>query len=727
MKNQLKKIIMFLFIVFLGVLTYLFYNHVDFNIQILSNKSVVGVVILLFLIVIFYINSYFHSRKKAKELRYKDKLFNSLVKNSNTIYFMCDIANNKLIYMTKNVEDVLGIEGIVSDEDGMQLVYKILETPIIKEDMRKWDRKSEFVSQMVSHRHPIHPETSSKWIKVNIYPFAEKEGHYEVILISDVTKEYDRQHLLIIQASDIKLREKKLDQITSVSYDIEMNVNIVSGEFNLSNLKENYHYFGNEKAGNYEVEIANIIESYVHLEDQTKVLETLNIANFSKLAEQEKIEPISIRYRLANMKEIVWLESTVFFTVSKGDAYATILTKNVTENAEYMRKQNVLLQNALDEAKRANTAKSEFLTIMSHEIRTPMNAIIGLSQSALSEEIPKEAREDIENINSASNNLLEIIDGLLDISKVESGTLEKREREYNVPKLFKDLVSITLERIGKKNIKLNLNVNPEIPSKLFGDDVKIRQILLSILNNAVEYTDKGSITISAKAEKKQSNVNLTISIEDTGCGIEKEKLEELFEISTKSKQKNVNSFENKGLSIAQKLIDSLNGEIIVESHVGKGSTFTILITQRVIDNETIGSIEEYVVQKKKADFFNAKGSTILIVDDNKLNLKVASRLLEPYEVDVECVESGAQCIKLISEGKNFDLILLDQMMADMDGVGTLHELKKIHGFDIPVIVLTADAIVGVKDKYLKEGFNDYLSKPINVNELNELLKKYLRK
>ena len=724
MKHQIKKIILFLLIIVLGVLMFLFLNYVDFNTDILPDKLAIGIIVVLFVIAIFYINTYFHGRKKTKELRYKDKLFNSLVKDSNTVYFMCDIKNNKLIYMTENVGEVLGIDGIQSDEDGMQLINNMLEIPIIKEEFRKWDRKSEFVSQMVFYRHPIHPETASKWIKINIYSFTEKRSSYEVILVSDVTKEYERQHMLIIQASDIKMREKKLDQITSSSYDVEMNVNLVSGDFSLSNLKENAHYFGSVREGNYQDEINNIVKEYVYIDDRDIVLTTLDLSNFTKLTAQEKTEPFSIRYRLTETEDVLWLESTVFFTVSKGEAYATILTKNVTENAEYMRKQNILLQNALEDAKRANDAKSKFLTIMSHEIRTPMNAIIGLSESALSEELPEAAREDVENINSASNNLLDIIDGFLDISKIESGIFEKREVEYNVPKFFKDLTSITLERIGKKNIKLKLNIDKDLPTKLFGDNGKLRQILLNILNNAVDYTEKGSITVMAKGERKQSNVNLSIAISDTGCGIDREKLAKLFD--TTPNNEDAVSNKHMGLSIAQKLIDSLNGQIIVESEVGQGSTFTVTITQKIIDDQAIGDIEEYIVEKKQADFFSAKDKSILIVDDNKLNLKVASRLLKPYEVNVECVDSGRQCIRLIDEGKKFDLILLDQMMADMDGIATLHELKKINNFDTPVVVLTADAIVGVKEKYLKEGFNAYLSKPINVKELNELLKKYLR-
>lgn len=724
MSQKIRRVILIVITVLILVGTYLIYEYVDLsslNIPILDEKLIIVIIGLLLLVIVFYINNYLHNRKKVLELRYRDKLFNSLVKNSNTAYFMYDNVENKIIYMTKNIEEVLGISGIDTEEKGLKIINDILEKPIIKEEMRKWDEKSEFISQMVSYNHPN--ANGSKWIKVMIYPFIEKKASYQIILVMDVSKEYERQHLLIIQAGDIKTREKQLNQITSATYDVEMTVNIGSGEFRLRNLKPNDHYFGPETNGNYESEINSIIKEYVHEEDQEQILENLSLSKLRKMIEEKNLEPISIRYRLANSDEVTWLESTLFFITNKGDDYVVILTKNVTENAEYMRKQNALLQNALKEVERSNKAKSEFLTIMSHQIRTQMNAIIGLSESALSEDLSFKAREDVGNINSASKNLLEIIDGVLDISKVESGIIEKNEKEYDVVQLFRNLIGIANENINKKKLKLITKISPDIPRRLFGDSSKLRQIISNILDNAIQYTDKGVITFTVESKRKQQNVELIISIEDTGQGIEPDKLNKLFGDYDKE---NINHSENMGLSIVKRLIDLLNGQIVVESKVGEGSNFTVTITQKVIDEEAIGNIEEYITEKKKKDSFNAEGKSILIVDDNQLNIKVATRLLEPYNLNIESALSGQECIDLINSGKKYDLILLDQMMPEMDGIETLHELKKNSDFNTPVIVLTADAIVGVKEKYLNEGFNDYLSKPIDVKELNQLLKKYLR-
>lgn len=240
----------------------------------------------------------------------------------------------------------------------------------------------------------------------------------------------------------------------------------------------------------------------------------------------------------------------------------------------------------------------------------------------------------------------------------------------------------------------------------------------NLMDNAVRYTESGKIILTASGETIKSNFKLTLSITDTGIGMSKEKMNAIL---------NEEASSNTGLSIVKKLIDLLKGELVVESEEGKGSTFTITITQKIMDESPIGDLEIHKVQKRKAAPFDASGKRILIVDDNKLNLKVASRLLEPYQVTIETVESGQECIDLIQNKNSYDLILLDQMMPEMDGVETLKQLKAIKEFTIPVIALTADAIVGKKEEYLSAGFDDYLSKPIDSNELHKILKKYLQK
>ena len=667
----------------------------------------------------------------TKEIRSREKLFNSLVKNSNTTYIMCDRKKRSVLYMTKNLSEVMKMDDLETTssnilqekKDDLQIVEEIFELPILKEQLRSWDQESDFVSNMIAYRSSSYKHT--RWLKIKIYPIYEKKKEYMIVLILDATKDHEQQHLLVSQASDIKAREKQLNQITATSYDVEMDVNLVTGELHLHNLKEDSPYFGANKVGSYESTLKEIIDTRILETDREEFQNILSLDHLKELVEEQNLEPINVRYHL-NLKESnVCLESTAFFTENRGEMHAIILTKDVTENAEYVRRQNTILQNALNEARQASEAKTSFLSIISHEIRTPLNAIIGLSESILNENISRNVKEDVESIQSASNSLLGIIDRLLDISKIESGIMELEEKEYNVPKLLKSFENIAKERIEDKDIDVILNVSKDIPTKLYGDSGRISQVILNIIDNATKFTTSGSITIDAKCEKKQNNAKLIISVTDTGIGIHKNLLEKLFDSSKKITTNEKEYVSGMGLTIASKLIDLLKGEIEVESKEGVGSTFTVSINQKIIDETAIGDINGHIATKKNVSF-NAKGKSILVVDDNKLNLKVAVRLLKPYEVEVEVLHSGAECISMIESGRTFDLILLDQMMPEISGVETLHKLKEIEGFTIPVVVLTADAIVGKKEEYLSLGFDDYLSKPIDTEELSKVLKKYLK-
>lgn len=385
------------------------------------------------------------------------------------------------------------------------------------------------------------------------------------------------------------------------------------------------------------------------------------------------------------------------------------------------------------EIDKSNKTKSDFLSNMSSEIVHPMNTIINCSKLVIKDDnyTEEKAKNYIKEISIAGSNLLNIIDNVLDISALDSDSDALEQKEYSLVNIVKDLNDVAETKIGEKPVEFFFEVDEQIPSKLYGDYNKIYQVLLSLLTNAIEHTEVGKIKLSIEMSKEDPEIcHLTMKVNDTGCGMSKEDSDKLTTLLSQSDTIATDSVNDTGFNLIsiKKYLDLMDGTLTFKSDFGVGSAFQVELDQKVVNSMPIGDIKNSIQSDEKINYIDCSNYTVLIVDDDELSIRVTERMLEPYKFNIKKVTSGRDCIYKIKEDNKYDMIFMDHMMQSMNGIETLHKIKKLDGYKIPpVVALTANAISGMRELYLNEGFNEYLPKPIKTYELNSLIKKYFGK
>ncbi|MBO4915970.1 MAG: response regulator, partial [Oscillospiraceae bacterium] len=700
-------------------------------------KQILAATIAVVLIIVFvlsYIMSSLNKREKAV------KSLNSQLSSTAEIYRSVhdlDIINDTFSEIQTNESRISNAVGR-SHEHAQQTFNRVMDqltNPISKDDIMRFIDFST-LDERLKNQKTITIEflnTQNLWLRGRLIASqrtADGRVSHVLWMVEDIDQEKRRRDALLETVT------KMNEQISSVAnvYFSMHDVDLTNDTFcELRTDAQQITDFANDSMEHAQATMYAMMDQTASEQSREAVRAFIDLSTLSERLQNTN----TVTEEFLSSKDI-WCRTR--FVVAKRDPDGTIthvlwLVEGIDEEK---RRRDALIEKS-ERALAASEAKSSFLSNMSHEIRTPINAVLGMNEMILRESDDQNVLAYSESIKTAGSTLLGIVNDILDFSKIEAGKMEIIPVDYDLSSVLNDLVNMVQTRADDKGLILKLDFDHDTPKLLHGDEVRIKQVITNILTNAVKYTEKGSVTFSAGFERipdDDGRVYLNIAVRDTGIGIKPEDMKKLFSEFERIEEKRNRNVEGTGLgmTITKRLLEMMGTSLRVESVYGEGSTFSFRLEQRVVKWEPLGNYEESYraslsQRKKSVAKFSAPDAVVLVVDDTPMNLMVFKSLLKRTNVQIDTAASGDEGLALAYD-KKYDIIFLDHMMPEKDGIETLHELRareKDPNRETPTVCLTANAISGAREKYLAEGFDDYLTKPIDSARLEEMLMQYLPK
>lgn len=639
------------------------------------------------------------------------------------------LDNEESVYETLKSEKYF--EDIVPDKGSLKSLYRMILFNDTEGKENANSKYAVFTDESLFRRNRYQGS-----LTLNIH---NEKKNFEINII----KIDDRLSGMILRSIDEKsnndvIEKEKMDAIQD-SLLFSMIVDLKEDECISANTTEansDRQDYVNIKYSDWRLQIVNMFlpddkNMFLHMSSPEYIMDML-----------DKHKSFKIELEMINMQgEYIWVR--LMFSRMKGysreNPRVVYTVRDIDQEMKRLLNQaNIIkaVEEQNEKLKTSDKAKSVFISNMSHEIRTPINAVLGMNEMIIRETTDEKIRSYAYDIKNASKILLSIINDILDFSKIESGKMEIVPVEYDIVSLVNDVKNLISVKLKEKSLELILNISPDIPRKLYGDEIRITQILINLMTNAIKYTEKGTITLVMDSQKlSDDRIGLKVRVQDTGIGIRKEDMEKLFSEFQRLDERRNRNIEGTGLgmSIVLRLLEQMDSKLEVESIYGEGSTFYFTLPQRVVDATPIGRFDDRHDEnatrvQNSQNVLKASKAKILVVDDNRVNLKVVKALLKTTGIEIDLADSGKKCLEMLPQ-KPYHLVLLDHFMPNMDGIETLQKIREMGGFysTLPVIALTANVVSGAKDNYVSLGFTDFLEKPINVDKMEDALRNYLPK